>query len=990
MRFPRKLSTAVAALALFTCAQDDEPELISNARPTTSATALTAMNGLALNGLGSNGLALNGLALNGLALNGLALNGLALNGLALNGLALNGLALNGLALNGLALNGLALNGLALNGLALNGLALNGLALNGLALNGLQQEAFKVTLGYLAECALGASQCITVTDFDGVTPLSYCGSAGLDPTWYSSAPNLGVTDVVAQCVIDRGTGDGHTVTHSLVNYENFKIILRYLAQCALSPSQTVHILDIDGTTTLDFTGAMGLATTWESQALSASGQRRVSACLAARTNASGKTVQLSLRGVGIEVTPLEKAQYQRHEGIFAGNLFGDTPYIKTCTVDGGGISGRVCSESDDCGFTSLGNCSDPSAACTWDAASGLYVGCGGEAEVINTFLPFDTSTDYGAFHSCAKESDGSMRCWGLNTYGEFGNGTTSSSMTFAAVPSLDFGFVTQISLGARTSCALTADGAAWCWGENISGALGVGDSVNRTSPTPLASLGYDLAQLSNNGDGGCVVRTDGHAFCWGENTAGQVGDGTTVARQTPVQVVGGGGMGHLEGVAVVDRATSGGEHTCALKNDGTLWCWGQNASGAVGDGTTTNRTTPVQANVPLSGSSTVIDFCTGSAHTCAIRSDGTVWCWGNCQVGQVGLPADYLAHPDPVQVGGLPGTAKPASIGCGDTHACVLLENQSVWCWGYAYLGQLGRGTWTVVEPIAAPMLGINDAIGVFAGGNNTCVLRSDGSTWCTGKNSSGELGVGSNVPNYVLAPVKRTITQCGNGACSSGEDCSTCSADCGVCQVCGDGTCSGTESCSTCVSDCGVCQVCGDGTCSGAESCSTCVSDCGCTSPQTCGGGGSAGVCGCTATTCAAQGVLCGTIANGCGGTLNCGACLSETESNNTTTLANSISTSGSAYVGYLSSSTDVDYFKLILGAGKTVMVDMIVPAGKNYNVTLYNGTKVLVSGTQGAGLAEHVTYKNTSTKSITVHIKVFGVSGAYSATASYTLKAAW
>ena len=238
--------------------------------------ALTAANGLSINSLGSNGISINGLNLNGLMLNGLMLNGLMLNGLMLNGLMLNGVSLNGLMLNGLMLNGVSFNGLMLNGLMLNGLMLNGLMLNGLMLNGLMLNSLpastatdaKTMMRLLTECALPQGQCINMTDVDGTTPLSYCGVAGIDPTWGQSAADLSKTAAMAQCVLDRGQSAG--VTYQPVMMANFKKLMKYMVQCALPSGQSVTLQDENNQPWV-LSGALGLGPEWATGPLSPTGQ-----------------------------------------------------------------------------------------------------------------------------------------------------------------------------------------------------------------------------------------------------------------------------------------------------------------------------------------------------------------------------------------------------------------------------------------------------------------------------------------------------------------------------------------------------------------------------------------------------------------------------------------------------------------------------------------------------------------------------------------------
>jgi alpha-tubulin suppressor-like RCC1 family protein len=190
-----------------------------------------------------------------------------------------------------------------------------------------------------------------------------------------------------------------------------------------------------------------------------------------------------------------------------------------------------------------------------------------------------------------------------------------------------------------------------------------------------------------------VKSDGSVWCWGLNGDGQLGDNTTTDRHYPVQVKGPGGSGTLSGAA---SAEGGEKSTCAAKSDGTVWCWGRNDNGQLGDNTTTDRTAPVQVKgTGGSGTLTGVDsIAIGLTHVCAAKSDGTVWCWGRNDKGQLGdtTTTDRSA---PVQVKGPGGSgtfAGAIAIGAGDSHSCAADSDGYVWCWGLNNEGQLGGGS----------------------------------------------------------------------------------------------------------------------------------------------------------------------------------------------------------------------------------------------------------------------------------------------------------
>ncbi|MBI5299281.1 MAG: RCC1 repeat-containing protein, partial [Deltaproteobacteria bacterium] len=217
----------------------------------------------------------------------------------------------------------------------------------------------------------------------------------------------------------------------------------------------------------------------------------------------------------------------------------------------------------------------------------------------------------------------------------GNGTTTNSSTPVQVSGLSG--ITAIAGGSSHSLALKSNGTVWAWGYNGSGQLGDGTTTERDTPVQVSGLSGVTAIASGNGHG-LALKSDGTVWTWGYNTYGQLGDGTTTERHTPVQV-----LGSLSGVTAIAGGFSN-NHSLALKSDGTVWAWGANDFGQLGDGTTTERHTPVQVS-DLSG---VTAIAGGSVHSLALKSDGTVWAWGYNSNGQLG-DGSTTERDTPVQV-----------------------------------------------------------------------------------------------------------------------------------------------------------------------------------------------------------------------------------------------------------------------------------------------------------------------------------------------------
>ncbi len=233
----------------------------------------------------------------------------------------------------------------------------------------------------------------------------------------------------------------------------------------------------------------------------------------------------------------------------------------------------------------------------------------------------TSVSAGINHTCGVVSE-AVKCWGYNGYGQLGNGNTTDSAMPVSVQGLESG-VASVSTGALHTCAVTTGGAAKCWGSNANGQLGDGNTTDSAMPVSVQGLESGVASVSVGNAHTCAVRTSGSAKCWGRNANGQLGDNSTTQRNAPVDVV---GLG-----SEVTSISAGIAHTCAVIK-GAAKCWGLNAYGRLGDGSTTSSVMPVSVSGLDSG---VASVAAGIIHTCAVMTSGAAKCWGSNTSGQLG-------------------------------------------------------------------------------------------------------------------------------------------------------------------------------------------------------------------------------------------------------------------------------------------------------------------------------------------------------------------
>ncbi len=349
----------------------------------------------------------------------------------------------------------------------------------------------------------------------------------------------------------------------------------------------------------------------------------------------------------------------------------------------------------------------------------------------TALTFSGMTA-GVQTSCGVASDGLAYCWGKNLFAQLGDGTITDRTTPVAVSGgLHF---RQLSAGLEATCGVTTDHLAYCWGGNERGEVGDGTTEERRAPAAVAG-GHHFSQVETNGDHTCGMSyPDGRAWCWGLNNEGQLGNGTTASRSTPVAVSGG---------LTFSRIATGNQHTCGVTTSHKVYCWGLNTLGQLGDGTTAHgRLTPKL----VTGGLAFAWVDAGGFHTCAITTAQRAYCWGTGRNGQRGDGSITLTVRTPRAVFGNHLFTK---LSGGDLHTCGITTTNQAWCWGWNADGQVGDGT-LIDSKTPHLVLGGFAFNQVSAGSTHTCARTTAGVGYCWGTSINGELGNGT-VGGSILA-----------------------------------------------------------------------------------------------------------------------------------------------------------------------------------------------------------------------------------------------
>lgn len=372
---------------------------------------------------------------------------------------------------------------------------------------------------------------------------------------------------------------------------------------------------------------------------------------------------------------------------------------------------------------------------------------GEAKPSYTYASSFGAIGVDDKHTCVVRPNGTVRCWGRDQELQLGNDAASSNSNIPVTVS-GLSDVVAIGSGMQHNCVLSNGGGVQCWGDGTSGVLGRGSNTDSWSPVAVTGLSSGVNQVSVGSFHSCAVTVANGLKCWGNGSYGRLGDGTTNQRSTPVDI-----FPAASGVVAVSL---GDVSSCALFADGSVKCWGRNSSGQLGTGDTTDALSPTLVPTLASG---VVAISVGennvlgglASHACALLADGSVKCWGDNSAGQIG-DGTTLQRLVPTAVVGLPAPA--VGISAGAKHTCAVLDTGAVFCWGLNASQQLGDGT---VNPRSQPtqVIGLTSGMAAVAAGSfHTCAMTTTSDVKCWGDNVYGQIGDGTNIAR----PQPRDVT----------------------------------------------------------------------------------------------------------------------------------------------------------------------------------------------------------------------------------------
>jgi alpha-tubulin suppressor-like RCC1 family protein len=347
----------------------------------------------------------------------------------------------------------------------------------------------------------------------------------------------------------------------------------------------------------------------------------------------------------------------------------------------------------------------------------------------------------ANHTCGITQDGRLFCWGSGGNGRLGRGIEGNSL-IPAEEATRPGSWDSLGMGFAHGCAITVDGRLFCWGAGSTGRIGNDDTADSWVPVQEFHGATNWRQVSAGSGHTCAVRTNNHLFCWGSGAGGRLANNSDFQdAHVPIE----------ESTQARDwsQVAAGGSHTCAIKTDGRLFCWGDNFAGALGDNTKTYRVLPEQEH---SAATDWDQVATGSAHTCAVKTNRHLYCWGNGGNGRLGNDATTESL---VPLREAHNHADWRQVSASREHTCAVKTDNRLFCWGNGNHGRLGDGYTDARHVPTQEATGAHDWLEVTTGDHHTCARKVDGRIFCWGRGGVGRLGNGSTEGSLVpmqLAP----------------------------------------------------------------------------------------------------------------------------------------------------------------------------------------------------------------------------------------------
>ncbi len=337
-------------------------------------------------------------------------------------------------------------------------------------------------------------------------------------------------------------------------------------------------------------------------------------------------------------------------------------------------------------------------------------------------------------------------WGTERYGALGNAVITN--TSASIPVTTFTGGTnwkQISTGGYHTAAIKTDGTLWIWGEGGIGDLGTNDISNRSTPVTTFAGGTNWKQVSSSYNYTTAIKTDGTLWAWGNNTNGQLGNARTTDTITPVTTFAGGTNWSQVGAGL--------DHTAAIKTDGTLWTWGRGTEGQLGTNDTTTRSTPVTT---FAGGTDWKQVSSGGYHTTAIKTDGTLWIWGRGNGGQLGNN-NISGFPTSTPITTFAGGTNWNQISSGKSHTAAIKTDGTLWTWGSGDYGLLGNAQLLIAATPVTTFSGGSNWKSVSCGGSSfgrhMAAIKIDGTLWAWGYTNRGKLGNTVTTNTNISTPI---------------------------------------------------------------------------------------------------------------------------------------------------------------------------------------------------------------------------------------------